>query len=117
GKKSTTSPYGRNQKTDGFPIHMSEMLATLDAPVFVERVSLGSTKHIMAAAKVIRKALENQVKGLGFSFVEVLSPCPTIWKLQPLEAQAFVRGEMAGVFPPAAYRDRTAAFTPPPRPM
>ena len=53
----------------------------------------------MQAARVLKRAVENQVKGLGFSFVEVLSPCPTIWKMQPLEAQTFVREEMAAVFP------------------
>jgi 2-oxoisovalerate ferredoxin oxidoreductase beta subunit len=56
--------------------------------------------------------VENQVKGLGFSFVEVLSPCPTIWKMQPLEAQTFVREEMATIFPPANYRDRTKEAIP-----
>jgi 2-oxoisovalerate ferredoxin oxidoreductase beta subunit len=107
GKKSTTSPLGRNAQTEGYPLHVCELLNTLEAPVFIERVSLGSTKHIMAAAKVIRRAVENQVKGLGFSFVEVLSPCPTIWKFQPVDAQHFVRDEMAKVFPVANFRDRT----------
>ena len=107
GKKSTTSPFGRNARTEGYPLHVCELLNTLEAPVFIERVSLGSTKHIMAAAKVIRRAIENQVKGLGFSFVEVLSPCPTIWKFEPVEAQRFVRDEMAKVFPVANFRDRT----------
>jgi 2-oxoisovalerate ferredoxin oxidoreductase beta subunit len=114
GKKSTTSPYGRNPLTDGYPLHVCELLNTLDAPVFIERVSLGSTKHIMAAAKVIRRAVENQVKGLGFSFVEVLSPCPTIWKFEPVDAQRFVRDEMAKVFPVANYRDRTKEAAPRP---
>ena len=86
---------------------MCELLNTLEAPVFIERVSLGSTKHIMAAAKVIRRAVENQVKGLGFSFVEILSPCPTIWKFQPVDAQRFVRDEMAQVFPVTNFRDRS----------
>jgi 2-oxoisovalerate ferredoxin oxidoreductase beta subunit len=108
GKKSTTTPFGREQYQDGFPLHVCELLATLDAPVFIERVSLGSTKHIMAAAKVFRRAVENQVKGLGFSFIEVLSPCPTIWKMQPVEAQHFIRDEMAKVFPVANFRDRSA---------
>jgi 2-oxoisovalerate ferredoxin oxidoreductase beta subunit len=119
GKKSTTSPYGRNAQTEGYPLHVCELLNTLDAPVFIERVSLGSTKNIMAAAKVIRRAVENQVKGLGFSFVEVLSPCPTIWKFEPVEAQRFVREEMAKVFPVANFRDRTreaAPRTPAPAP-
>ena len=66
----------------------------------------------MHAAKVIRRAVENQVKGLGFSFVEVLSPCPTIWKMQPLEAQTFVREEMAATFGVANYRDRTKEAQP-----
>jgi 2-oxoisovalerate ferredoxin oxidoreductase beta subunit len=112
GKTSTTSPYGRNAQTEGYPLHVCELLNTLEAPVFIERVSLGSTKHIMAAAKVIRRAVENQVHGLGFSFVEVLSPCPTIWKLDPVDAQRFIRDEMAKVFPVANFRDRTKEATP-----
>lgn len=120
GKKSTTTPLGRNAQTEGYPLHVCELLNSLEAPVFIERVSLGSTKHIMAAAKVIRRAVENQVRGLGFSFVEILSPCPTIWKFQPVDAQRFVRDEMAKVFPVANFRDRTreavARPAPPPPP-
>jgi 2-oxoisovalerate ferredoxin oxidoreductase beta subunit len=107
GRKTATSPAGRTVENEGYPLHVCEFLNTLEAPVFIERVSLGNNKQIMHAAKVIRKALENQVKGLGFSFVEILSPCPTIWKMQPLEAQTFVREEMASIFQPANYRDRT----------
>jgi 2-oxoisovalerate ferredoxin oxidoreductase beta subunit len=107
GRKSTTSPFGRTVENEGYPLHVCEMLNALEAPVYIERVSLGNNKQIMHAAKVVRRALENQVKGLGFSFVEILSPCPTIWKMHPLEAQTFVREEMASIFPPANYRDRT----------
>jgi 2-oxoisovalerate ferredoxin oxidoreductase beta subunit len=120
GKKSTTSPYGRNQFNEGFPIHVCELLSSLEAPVFIERVALGNNKQIMHAAKAIRRAVENQVKGLGFSFVEVLSPCPTIWKMEPVAAQTFVREEMAATFPVANFRDRTAGAparpVPPPAP-
>ena len=112
GKKSTTSPFGREAMNEGYPLHVSELLNTLEAPVFIERVALGSTKQILNAAKTIKKGVENQVKGLGFSFIEVLSPCPTIWKMQPLEAQTFVREEMAAIFPPANYRDRTKDAAP-----
>jgi 2-oxoisovalerate ferredoxin oxidoreductase beta subunit len=108
GKKSTTSPFGRNPFNDGFPVHVCEVLNSLDAPVFIERVSLGNNKQIMLAAKVIQRAVENQVKGLGFSFVEVLSPCPTIWKMQPVEAQKFVDSEMTATFGTGNVRDRTA---------
>src|SRR5664280_477143 len=94
GRKTTTSPFGRNQWTEGFPLHVCELLASMEAPVYIERVALGSNKQIMQAARVLRRAVENQVKGLGFSLVEVLSPCPTIWKMQPVEAQRFVEQEM-----------------------
>jgi len=74
----------------------------------------------MAAARAIRRAIENQVSGLGFSLVEVLSPCPTIWNMDPVQAQRWVREEMARVFPPGVYRDRTkdaqARPAPPPPP-
>ncbi len=107
GKKSTTSPFGRNEWVEGYPVHMCEILNSLEAPIFIERVSLGDNKQIMQASRAIKRALEYQVKGLGFSFVEVLSPCPTIWKLDPLDAQRFVREEMAKVFPVGCLRDRS----------
>jgi 2-oxoisovalerate ferredoxin oxidoreductase beta subunit len=116
GKKSTTTPFGRNAVNDGYPVHVCELLNTLQAPVFIERVALGNNKQIMNAAKVLKRALENQVKGLGFSFVEVLSPCPTIWKMTPIEAQTFVREEMAAAFGVANYRDRTKETAPRPAP-
>jgi 2-oxoisovalerate ferredoxin oxidoreductase beta subunit len=120
GGKTTTSPFGRNQWTEGFPLHVCELLASMEAPVFIERVALGSNKQIMQAARVLRRAVENQVKGLGFSLVEVLSPCPTIWKMQPVEAQRFVEQEMTKTFRVANLRDRTKdapmrpALAPPP---
>ena len=118
GKKTTTSPFGRSSWNEGFPVHVSELLNSLEAPVFIERVGLGNNKQIMNAAKAIKRAVENQVKGLGFSFVEVLSPCPTIWKMNPVDAQRFVRDEMAATFSVAGLRDRTkdAAVRPQPAP-
>jgi 2-oxoisovalerate ferredoxin oxidoreductase beta subunit len=116
GKKTSTSPLGRSQWNEGYPIHVCELLNSLEAPVFIERVALGNNKQIMHAAKVLKLAVENQVKGLGFSFVEVLSPCPTIWKMNPVEAQRFVRDEMAATFGVAHYRDRTAQASARPEP-
>lgn len=107
GKRSTTSPLGRDKWNDGYPVHVCEMLNSLDAPVYIERVALGDNKQIMQAAKAIRRALEFQVKGLGFSFVEVLSPCPTIWKMTPVEAQKFVHDEMAANFKVGCVRDHS----------
>ncbi len=107
GKKSTTSPFGRSEWTEGYPVKMCEMLNALHAPVFIERVCLGDSKGIMQAGRAIRRALECQVKGLGFGFVEVISPCPTIWKMDPIAAKKYASEEMASVFPVGNLRDLT----------
>jgi 2-oxoisovalerate ferredoxin oxidoreductase beta subunit len=112
GMKTTTTPRGRNALTEGYPLHVSEMLSTLEAPVYIERVGLGDTKQIVHASKAIRHALENQVKGLGFSLIEVLSPCPTIWKMSAVESQHWVRDVMEKTFPLGVYCDRTAERSP-----
>jgi 2-oxoisovalerate ferredoxin oxidoreductase beta subunit len=116
GAKSPTSPYGRSVWTEGYPLHVSEVLSALEAPVYVERAALGNSKQILQAARAIRKALEVQVKGLGFSLVEILSPCPTIWKQTPVEAQRWVREELAKIYPLGVFRDRTATAEPHPAP-
>ena len=94
GQKSTTTPNGRNAATEGYPLHVSELLSTLQAPAYIERVGLGDNKQIAQAARAIKRAVENQVRGLGFSLIEVLSPCPTIWKMTPVESQHWVRDVM-----------------------
>ena len=88
-------------------MHVSELLASLEAPVYIERVALGNNKQVMNTGRALRRAIENQVRGLGFSLVEVLSPCPTIWKLDPLDAQRRVLEEMPKTFPLGVFRDRT----------
>ena len=118
GQKSTTSPNGRDPMNEGYPLHVSELLATLEAPVYIERVGLGDNKQIAGAARAIKHAVENQVRGLGFSLIEVLSPCPTIWKMTPVEAQRWVRDTMEKTFPLGVFCDRThqARPRPPARP-
>ncbi|MGD0096820.1 MAG: 2-oxoacid:acceptor oxidoreductase family protein [Terracidiphilus sp.] len=107
GQKSATSPNGRNAASEGYPLHVCELLATLEAPVYIERVGLGDTKQIVQATKAIKRAVENQVRGLGFSLIEVLSPCPTIFKMNPVQAQLWVRDVMQKTFPLGVYCDRT----------
>jgi len=107
GQKSTTSPFGRNVWNEGSPIKVCELLNALDAPVYLERVALGNNKQIMAASRAVRRALEVQMRGQGFSLVEVLSPCPTIWKKDPVDAQRWVLDEMVKTFPLGVVRDRT----------
>ncbi len=106
GQRSTTSPWGRRPVNEGFPLHMCEMLASLEAPVYIERVALCDNKNIMRARRAIRKALELQRGGAGFTFVEILSPCPTIWGKDPIEARRWVGEKMVPSFPLNVFRDR-----------
>jgi 2-oxoisovalerate ferredoxin oxidoreductase beta subunit len=110
GQKSTTSPWGRRPVNEGFPVHMSEMLSSLQAPAYIERVALSDNKNIMRARRAIRKAIENQRDGVGFSFVEILSPCPTIWGKDPVVARKWVAEEMIPAFPLNVFRDQKPIF-------
>lgn len=101
-----TSPYGRNPQDVGFPIRACEMINTLERPVFIERVSVHDVKHILKAKKAIKKALQNQRDKKGYSFVEVLSMCPTNWGVKPQAAADWVRDAMIPYFPLGNFRDR-----------
>jgi len=107
GQTTTTTPNGRQAATEGYPLHICELLATLEAPVYIERVGLGDNKQIAQAFRAIHRAVDNQVRGLGFSLVEVLSPCPTIWKMTPVDAQHWVREVMEKTFPLGVFQNRT----------
>lgn len=111
GQRSTTSPWGRRPINEGFPLHMAEMLSSLEAPVYIERVALSDNKNIMKARRAVRKALELQKSGAGFTFVEILSPCPTIWGKDPVEARKWVGENMIPNFPLNVFRDRTIEIT------
>ncbi len=112
GEKSTTTPWGRRPNNEGFPIHIAELLSTLEAPVYIERVALSDSKNIMKARKAIRRALELQKNKAGFTLVEILSPCPTIWKKDPIVARKWVAEKMIPQFPLNVFRDRPEVFTP-----
>ncbi len=99
GQKTTSSPGGRDVEQMGFPIRMSEMLSSLDGTGYVVRRSLHDPKNIRLAKKAIRLAFETQVRGLGFSMVELLSSCPTNWGLTPLEALRWIEDHMVPVYP------------------
>jgi 2-oxoglutarate ferredoxin oxidoreductase subunit beta len=107
GQQTTTSPYGRDFRTDGYPIRMAEMLATLEGVAYSARVSLHNAKAVLSAKKAIRKAFEMQVNEMGFSIVEVLSACPTNWRVSPLEGQKKVEEEMIPYFPLGVFKERT----------
>lgn len=99
GQVTTTSPYGRSAEQAGYPIRMSEMLATLEGAVYIERVSVHDIKHINQAKKAIRKAFEYQLAGKGFSLVEVLSTCPTNWGMTPTESFEWLKDNMIPYYP------------------
>ncbi len=104
GQKTATSPHGRD-RTMGAPLRMAEMIAGIDGAVYVERVALYDAKQRVKAQKAIRRALETQVAGRGFAFVEVLSECPLHLGLTPQQAEAWVRESMTPVFPLGLKKD------------
>jgi 2-oxoglutarate ferredoxin oxidoreductase subunit beta len=99
GQKTTTSPAGRSEKVNGNPIRVSEMLATLDGPSYIARVSTHDVKHVLQAKKAIKKAFQNQMEGKGFTMVEVLSTCPTNWGMTPQEALKWLETNMIPRYP------------------
>ncbi|MCX6601835.1 MAG: 2-oxoacid:acceptor oxidoreductase family protein [bacterium] len=108
GMKTTTSPYGRSVENDGWPLRVCELLATLPAPVYIERCHLADAKGIMSCRKAVKKAIKNQADGKGFSFVEILAPCPTGWKMTPLEAEKWVKEKMIPYYPIQVFKDESA---------
>lgn len=99
GQKTTTSPLGRNPEQAGFPIKMAELLATLDGAAYIARVSVCRPKYIIQAKKAVTKAFDTQIKGLGYSMVEVLSQCPTDWHMTPVDATNWVEEQMIPHYP------------------
>jgi 2-oxoglutarate ferredoxin oxidoreductase subunit beta len=99
GMKSTTSPFGRDPRVAGYPIKMCELLATLEAPAYLARVSVHKPANVIKAKKAIKKAFKVQIDDLGFSMVEILSQCPTDWFVTPLQAIDYVEKAMIPFFP------------------
>jgi 2-oxoglutarate ferredoxin oxidoreductase subunit beta len=106
GQKTTTSKDGRKEETAGYPIKISEMLATLEGASYICRTSLDSPGHIQTTKKAIKKAFQYQIDKKGFGLVEVLSPCPTDWWMNPVEALSWMQKNMAQVFPLGTIKDR-----------
>ncbi|MDZ7722967.1 MAG: thiamine pyrophosphate-dependent enzyme [candidate division KSB1 bacterium] len=106
GQKTTTTPYGRGVENEGYPIRVSELLSSLEAPVYIERVALTDAKHTNQTRRAVRNALKTQIEGRGFSLVEVLSACPSGWKMSPVKAKEYITNEMTKIFPLGVFRDR-----------
>jgi 2-oxoglutarate ferredoxin oxidoreductase subunit beta len=105
GQVSATSPYGRDPKFAGYPIHVCELLATLKAPRYIERTSLNNVVNLTRTKRAIKKALDLQAKGEGFSLIEVLAMCPTNWGVEPGEAIDWMEAHMMPEYPLGVFRD------------
>lgn len=104
GMVTTSSPYGRDVEKMGYPIKASEMLATQEGTSYIVRRSLHNAKNIRKAKRAVRMAFEAQVRGLGFSMVELLSTCPTNWHLSPVDAAKWIEEKMIPYYPIGDYK-------------
>lgn len=99
GQKATTCQEGRTREQAGMPIRMAEMLSTLDGCAYAERVCVTDIANINKAKKAIKKAFQKQMNGEGFTFIEVLSTCPTNWGMTPLKANQWLKDNMVPYYP------------------
>ena len=107
GQKTATTPLGRDPKTFGYPLEISEMVAMCDGACYVERCGIYNPKSIIQTKRAIKHAFENQIKGLGFSFIEVLAACPTGWKMKPVDAMKFIENELTKTHRLGVFKDIT----------
>jgi 2-oxoglutarate ferredoxin oxidoreductase subunit beta len=105
GQPTTTSPTGRSRIGQGAPLRVCEMLATIEAPTYIARVSVHTIPRLNAAKRAIKKAFQLQLENKGFSLVEVLSTCPTNWGLSPVDALRWVEQNMIPIYPLGVYKD------------
>lgn len=118
GEKTTTTPFGRDPSLTGHPLHVCEVFNQLKAPVYIARVSVADTKRILQAKQAIRKVFEIQRDRKGYALLEILAPCPTNFKMDPLAAARFCIDEMEREYPLGVFRDAFETAAPAdPRPV
>ncbi len=108
GQVTQTSPYGRDTATVGFPLKVCELLSNVDGATYLERVAVNNVKNVKNAKKAIKKALQYQTEGKGFSLVEVISTCPTNWGMTPQNALKWLEDNMIPYYPLGVYKDKFA---------
>lgn len=106
GQTTTTSPWGRMTEQAGYPLKVGEMLATMEAPVYLARVSVAGVTNLNKAKKATLRALEIQKEGRGFAMVEYLVPCPSGWHMTPVESLKWIETEMVKYYPLGVFRDK-----------
>jgi 2-oxoglutarate ferredoxin oxidoreductase subunit beta len=106
GMKTTTTPGGRNPEFEGYPLHITDIVATFPGTVYAERVAVDSPAGIRKTKKAIANAFQVQADGLGYSIVEVLSACPTNWKMSSVDSFKWVTEVMTKEFPLGVLTDK-----------
>jgi len=104
-QKTSTTPQGRNPKTEGYPIKMAELISHLDGVRYSVRTTVADIKGTIATKKAIKRALTLQINGGGYSFVEVLSNCNTNWGMNPIDANKYILDEIVKVFPIGVFKE------------
>ena len=99
GQKATTSPHGRDKLAAGMPIRMSEVLGQIEGSYYIERVMVADVKSVNHTKKAIKKSLQYQMEGKGFSMVEILSTCPTGWYRTPVDSLEWLKKDMVDYYP------------------
>ena len=105
GQRTTTSPFGRNTDDVGMPIRVADLIATLQTSAYVVRQAAFKPKYIVKAKKAIKKAFAYQMEGRCFSFVEVLSICPTNWGLSTTESMNWLQETMIPYYPLGVFKE------------
>ena len=106
GARTTTTPFGRNANEHGYPMHMCELINTLEAPSYIARVTCTDPANIRKAQKCVRAAFQLQLVGKGFSFVEFSSNCPTNWGMTPLQSLDHIKNVVLNEYPLGVFRDK-----------
>ena len=106
GQQTVTTPTGRDEVSTGYPIRICELLDTLDAPYFIQRTAIDSPGGIVRTKQALIKALQYQIEGRGYTFVEVLTTCPTYWHMSPRDAMQHITDAVSKTFPTKLFRDR-----------
>lgn len=105
GQKTTTTPRGRDINNEGPPIRMCELLSELERPRLLARCTVTSPRRVRETKRLLTRAFRYQLDGIGFAFIEVLSPCPTYWRMEPAECHSFIEETMSETFPLGVIRD------------
>ena len=111
GQKSTTSPLGRDPGREGYPVHVAELVTSFKGVVYSARCAMHTYRHVRQTKKAIKKAFRCQMDGLGYGFVEILSACPSGWKMSPVQSLEWIEKEMIREYPLGVFKDETQEMT------